>query len=48
MRPLIAGAFTAAVIMVWYFNAPLVPVALGTALACGWMWWRKHGRYRAH
>lgn len=44
MRPVIAGAITAALLLVGYFHAPLVPVAAGAVLVCGWRWWREHAK----
>jgi len=48
MRPLLAGAVTAALLLIFYFHAPLVPVVLGTGLVCGWRWWREHAKERTH
>jgi hypothetical protein len=47
MRPVLAAAATAALLLVGYFGAPLVPVALGAALTCAYYWWKVHGRRRA-
>jgi hypothetical protein len=47
MRAAIAAAATVAIVLLGYFGAPLVPVALGAALTCAYYWWRAHGRHRA-
>ena len=44
MRVLVAAAASAAVLLVGFFGAPLVPVAVGVALACAWLVWRARSR----
>jgi hypothetical protein len=40
MRPLLAGIITAAVVLIGYFHAPVVPVAIGAILGGAWCLWR--------
>jgi len=40
MRALVAAAASAAVLLVGFFGAPLVPVVMGAAVACAWLVWR--------
>jgi hypothetical protein len=40
MRALIAAAVSAAVLLVGFFGAPLVPVLAGAAVAGAWLVWR--------
>ncbi|HLK09977.1 MAG TPA: hypothetical protein VKW76_01210 [Candidatus Binatia bacterium] len=40
MRPTVAAVATSAVLLLAFFRAPLVPVAIGAGLACAWSWWR--------
>ena len=40
MRALVAAAAGAAVLLVGFFGAPLVPVAVGASVACAWLVWR--------
>jgi hypothetical protein len=40
MRSVIAAAATAAILLVGFAGAPLLPVAAGALLACGASWWR--------
>lgn len=40
MRVMLAAVITSAVVLVGFLGAPLVPVGVGAAVACGWMWWR--------
>jgi len=47
MRALIAAAVSAAVLLVGFFGAPLVPVAVGAALACAWLVWRGRAARRS-
>jgi len=39
-RHFVGAVLVAAVLLVVYCGAPLVPVALGAAAAGAWMWWR--------
>src|SRR5262249_52913166 len=43
MRSTVAAVLIVAVVLVGYYRAPLVPVAVGAAIAAGWVWWRKAG-----
>jgi len=40
-RSFLAAVLISAVLLVGYCGAPLVPVALGAAVAWGWAWWRR-------
>jgi len=40
MRALVAAAASAAVLLVGFFGAPLVPVVMGAVVACAWLVWR--------
>jgi len=40
MRALVAAAASAAMLLVGFFGAPLVPVVMGAAVACAWLVWR--------
>jgi hypothetical protein len=46
MRSVIAAVLTAAVLLVGFFGAPVVPVAVGAGIAGGWAWWRRAGTPR--
>jgi len=39
-RSVVAAVVAAAAILVVYFGAPLVPVAVGSLAAGAWVWWR--------
>jgi hypothetical protein len=46
MRSWLAAVLIAAVFLVGYCRAPLVPVAVGAAVAGAWAWWRRAGAPR--
>ena len=46
MRSLIGAAMIAALLLVGYCGAPLVPVAVGIVAAGAWTWWRRGGALR--
>jgi hypothetical protein len=46
MRSLVAAVLVTAVLLVGYYRAPLVPVAMGVAVAGAWVWWRRGGGAR--
>jgi hypothetical protein len=41
MRHFVGAVLIAALLLVGYCGAPLVPVAVGAAVAGGWAWWRR-------
>jgi len=46
MRPVLGATASAALLLIGFLGAPLVPVALGAALAGGWFWWKAHAQRR--
>jgi hypothetical protein len=46
MRIALAAAATAAILVVGFFGAPIVPAMLGAMLGGGLCWWRAHTRRR--
>jgi hypothetical protein len=44
MRPLLAGIATVAIVLIGYFHAPVVPVAIGAVLGGAWCWWRAQAK----
>jgi hypothetical protein len=45
-RSFLAAVLIAAMLLVGYCGAPLVPVAVGAAAAGAWAWWRRAGAPR--
>jgi hypothetical protein len=43
MRSLVAAVLITAVLLVGYYRAPVVPVAIGVAVAGALVWWRRRG-----
>lgn len=40
MRSRLAAVVVVSVLLVWYVDAPVVPVMMGAALAYAWLLWR--------
>lgn len=47
MRGVLAAVATAAILLLGFFGAPLVPVALGAMVGGAWCWWKLHAQRRA-
>jgi hypothetical protein len=46
MRSVVAAVLIAAVLLVGYYRAPLIPVTIGAGIAGAWAWWRRAGARR--